>query len=225
MLGSRALEFMSFISAGDALFALDQAAPALGVRISADDLRRLAHVMAPNSSADPLKFNFDEDPELRHLFGTTQPLETSGPLEEAAPSESPVASPNASPAAVLSASPAAMPSELPPSVPSESPAPAPSESPATRPSASPAESHTPAAMPIPLSVTTPVSLLQRWFLDSSQAFAADNPMLAQIQSLGQKLKRVVVNEHNVSDYGNNLGRLLDLSGQRQISDEALESGY
>jgi len=50
-------------------------------------------------------------------------------------------------------------------------------------------------------------------------------MLAQIQSLGQKLKRVVVNEHNVSDYGNNLGRLLDLSGQRQISDEALESGY
>ncbi|MGB0061394.1 hypothetical protein, partial [Candidatus Binatus sp.] len=34
MLGARALEFMSFISAGDALFALDQAAPALGVRIS-----------------------------------------------------------------------------------------------------------------------------------------------------------------------------------------------
>ena len=51
MLGAHALEFMSFISAGDALFALDQAAPALGMRISAADLRRLAHIMAPRATA------------------------------------------------------------------------------------------------------------------------------------------------------------------------------
>ena len=46
-LGDRALEFLSFVSAGDALMAFDQAAPALGARISAADLRRLARIMAP----------------------------------------------------------------------------------------------------------------------------------------------------------------------------------
>ena len=54
--GSRSLQFLSFISAGDALFALDQAAPALGMRISSDDLRRLAHIMAPDATGDPLEF-------------------------------------------------------------------------------------------------------------------------------------------------------------------------
>ena len=48
LLGDRALEFLSFLSAGDALMAFDQAAPALGARISAADLRRLARIMAPN---------------------------------------------------------------------------------------------------------------------------------------------------------------------------------
>lgn len=54
MLGKRTLEFLSFNSAGDALFALDQAAPALGVRVSADDLRRLVHAMPPRFTADPI---------------------------------------------------------------------------------------------------------------------------------------------------------------------------
>jgi len=49
ILGSRVLEFLSFVSAGDALFAADQAAPALGMRISEDDLRQLAHIMAPQN--------------------------------------------------------------------------------------------------------------------------------------------------------------------------------
>ena len=45
--------------------AVDQAfATALGMRISAEDLRRLAHIMAPVAKGDPLEFNFDEDPEL-----------------------------------------------------------------------------------------------------------------------------------------------------------------
>ncbi|MGH7948429.1 MAG: hypothetical protein ACREQF_04320, partial [Candidatus Binataceae bacterium] len=67
-LGSRALEFLSFISAGDALFALDEAAPALGMRVSADDLRRLARIMAPKATGDPLDYSFDVDPELRGIF-------------------------------------------------------------------------------------------------------------------------------------------------------------
>ena len=72
-LGDRALEFLSFLSAGDALMAFDQAAPALGARISAADLRRLARIMAPQSTADPLQFNYGEDPELQHIFGFTPP--------------------------------------------------------------------------------------------------------------------------------------------------------
>jgi hypothetical protein len=108
--GSRSLEFLSFISAGDALFALDQAAPALGMRISADDLRRLAHIMAPDATGDPLEFNFAEDPELRKLLGPTlvplpstpessptispSPPETPG---AAAPSLNPTPTPQATP--------------------------------------------------------------------------------------------------------------------------------
>src|ERR1039457_1673740 len=73
MLGAHALEFMSFISAGDALFALDQAAPALGMRISAADLRRLAHIMAPGAPGDPLQFNYREDRDLKKLFAVPEP--------------------------------------------------------------------------------------------------------------------------------------------------------
>ena len=79
MLGARALEFMSFISAGDALFALDQAAPALGVRISAADLRRLAHIMAPTATADPLQFNYGEDRDMKKLFAVPEPPTKSPP--------------------------------------------------------------------------------------------------------------------------------------------------
>src|SRR5205085_11703486 len=80
-LGNRSLEFLSFISAGDALFALDQAAPALGMNISADDLRRLARIMAPAAAGDPLAFGFDEDPELREIFGMGVPLDLPGSFD------------------------------------------------------------------------------------------------------------------------------------------------
>ncbi|HYB91720.1 MAG TPA: lytic transglycosylase domain-containing protein, partial [Candidatus Binataceae bacterium] len=101
-LGARSLEFLSFISAGDALFALDQAAPALGMRISAADLRRLAHIMAPRAKGDPLEFNFNEDAELKRLFKPTEPLANPTALE-AAPAESPA--PGAAPASSLPPSP------------------------------------------------------------------------------------------------------------------------
>src|SRR6185437_14904407 len=80
-LGDHALEFLSFVSAGDALMAFDQAAPALGARISAADLRRLARVMAPNTTADPLQFNYQEDPELQRIFGFTPPPLTPDSVE------------------------------------------------------------------------------------------------------------------------------------------------
>jgi hypothetical protein len=96
MLANRTLQFLSLVSAGDALFALDQAAPTLGFRISADDLRRLARIMAPQSTADPLAFSFDVDPQLQQMFGVSAPLESRGPIEEPLPSESQSPTPTAS---------------------------------------------------------------------------------------------------------------------------------
>jgi hypothetical protein len=93
LLGNRTLEFLSFISAGDALIAFDQAAPALGMRISAEDLRGLAHIMAPRLRTDPLGFSFDEDPELQRLFNIRPPLTTPGALIDT-PDDAPDAAPS-----------------------------------------------------------------------------------------------------------------------------------
>jgi Transglycosylase SLT domain len=105
MLGAHALEFMSFISAGDALFALDQAAPALGMRISAADLRYLAHIMAPGATGDPLQFNYREDPDMKKLFAVPEPPKSRRPIEEEniPPSDSsvPASPPNPNPSPKL----------------------------------------------------------------------------------------------------------------------------
>ncbi len=98
LLGNRTLEFLSFISAGDALIAFDQASPALGMRISAQDLRGLAHILAPRLSADPLAFSFDEDPELQKLFGFRAPLTTPDALFDGS-DDGPDAAPSAAPPA------------------------------------------------------------------------------------------------------------------------------
>ena len=79
LLGDQTLGFLSFISAGAALVAFDQAAPALGMKISEADLRQLAHTLAPSVTTNPLKFGFEEDPELRSLFGLREP--PTGALE------------------------------------------------------------------------------------------------------------------------------------------------
>ena len=88
LFGNRTLEFLSFISAGDALIAFDQAAPAFGMRVSAADLRALAHIMAPQLKTDPLAFSFDEDPELQKLFGIRPPVDTPDALSDAPDSDS-----------------------------------------------------------------------------------------------------------------------------------------
>jgi len=57
-----------FLDAGDALLALDRAAPGLGVRLSADGLRQLARSLRPGATGDPLAYDWDVDPQLRGLF-------------------------------------------------------------------------------------------------------------------------------------------------------------
>lgn len=64
-----ALQYTSFIAAGDALAALEDLGPDLGVEISADGLRRLARMVAPADAIDPVAYSTDLDSELRTLLG------------------------------------------------------------------------------------------------------------------------------------------------------------
>jgi hypothetical protein len=74
LLGDKILRYAGFISAGDALMALDQATPGLGIEISADGLRRLARMLRPDAVEDPLLYSLDVDPTLRTLFGFSPEL-------------------------------------------------------------------------------------------------------------------------------------------------------
>ena len=214
-LGSQALQFLSFMSAGDALFALDQAAPALGVRISSDDLRRLAKMIAANSTADPLQFNFDEDPTLRKMFHVQEPLSSEGPLdtesnlvETATPSASPQASP--------------MPSESETPVPSasSSPAPANSETPST-PTSEPSVEVTPTPAPVSL-WQIPLWLMTPNDADAAEPKPAKIDVVAKLQDLAKKLKRVVVSPNNASEYRGNYDALLKYGAQHEIDQENID---
>lgn len=83
--GATAMRYLSFIAAGDALAALDQIGPTIGLEVSADGLRRLARIVAPSNGEDPLAYNDAVDPQLRELFGFGPPL--PAPDLSAAPSD------------------------------------------------------------------------------------------------------------------------------------------
>ncbi len=68
-----ALRFTTFVAAGDALAALVRLGPTIGVDLSASGLRRLARMLDPSASGDPLDYEEDVDPELRALFGFGAP--------------------------------------------------------------------------------------------------------------------------------------------------------
>jgi hypothetical protein len=72
-LEDRTLRYTVFLTAGDALAALDAAAPALGIEISADGLRRLARILEPEYLEDPLAYSEAADPVLRELFRFHEP--------------------------------------------------------------------------------------------------------------------------------------------------------
>jgi hypothetical protein len=62
-----------FIDAGDALVALDRAAPGLGATISADGLRQLARSLPSATGGDPLAYDWAVDPDLGDLFDVPEP--------------------------------------------------------------------------------------------------------------------------------------------------------
>jgi hypothetical protein len=66
--GAAALEYLSFISAADALLTLDTLGPRFGLDISTDGLRRLARILLPGSKQDPTQYDESMDPQLRRLF-------------------------------------------------------------------------------------------------------------------------------------------------------------
>ncbi|MDH3566153.1 MAG: SPOR domain-containing protein [Desulfobacteraceae bacterium] len=70
------LPFLSYITAADALKALDRLGPAAGLDISTDGLRRLARLLNDDPSVDPLKYLDETDPVLQKLFD----FETSGEI-------------------------------------------------------------------------------------------------------------------------------------------------
>ncbi|HEY9158891.1 transglycosylase SLT domain-containing protein [Candidatus Binatus sp.] len=210
MLGARALEFMSFISAGDALFALDQAAPALGMRISAADLRRLAHIMAPGATGDPLQFNYREDPDLKKLFAVPEPPASRHPIEE---------------------------EDVPPSAPGALPSSGGASTPA--PDGAPPGSSAPPASPGPgasrrasrqIARLAPLLLRMLSLLSPREAAAAqqdkdDEPaILPQLRQVAGRLYRRVVTEDNAQTYRRDMGLLLDLSAERQLGESAIDAG-
>lgn len=82
--GSEALRYLAFVAAGDALLAIDRLGPGSGLDISADGLRRLARMLAPEETGDPLEYVTGVDASLRESFGFGPPL----PLPPAPPPQS-----------------------------------------------------------------------------------------------------------------------------------------
>lgn len=69
-----ALRYATFISAADALAALEAVEGQAGFSLNADVLRRMARLANPAAMADPLEYNTQVDPELRSIFGFGPPL-------------------------------------------------------------------------------------------------------------------------------------------------------
>jgi hypothetical protein len=214
-LGNRSLQFLSFISAGDALFALDQAASTLGLRISADDLRRLARIMAPQASGDPLSYSFEEDPQLRRMFGLSAPLELPGDVEM--PAES-------APAPTSDASDVLRPGEADTT---NGAAPTGGASMGGAP-ANPSPGSTPRSItPSPVAGLLSMFSWSLCTIAPGAALAAEmvpnnQVRTTEILALGRKLHAVVVNEHNALIYRRDLGQLLDLAARYQLEDDAFD---
>lgn len=82
--GGRSLQLATFLGAGDALRAIDQAAPQLGLNLDNNTLRRLARLLSPSVSDEELGRPLVVDPSLRQLLGLDPVLEEA-PAAASAP--------------------------------------------------------------------------------------------------------------------------------------------
>jgi len=86
--GGQALPYAAFVSAGDALQALDRVAPQLGLRLDQNTLRRMARLLSPGVDDSALQYGTAIDPALRELLGLDPEFEEEAPLEMEDESES-----------------------------------------------------------------------------------------------------------------------------------------
>ncbi len=94
-----ALRWLGFVTAADALAALDAVGADMGIEINADGLRRLARIVAPDPAEDPLATPGAVDPELRRALGFGEPLPAPEPAPEVEPEPEPEPAPPAVPPA------------------------------------------------------------------------------------------------------------------------------
>lgn len=83
--GLRGFELLSFIAAADALHALDSLGPELNLEISANGLRRMARILNPEATDDPLKFDEAVDSDLRDMFEFSAPRPPESNTNESNP--------------------------------------------------------------------------------------------------------------------------------------------
>ena len=87
------LRYALFVDSGDALLALEKAAPGLQMRPSVESLRQLARTLRPGTSDDPLAYDESVDPQLKELFSVEEPAEAAPqPREEPQPAPPPTRS-------------------------------------------------------------------------------------------------------------------------------------
>ncbi len=79
--GARGMQVATFVSAANALEALDIAAPHLGLALDSNTLRRMARMLAPAVTEEQLAYDSRVDPQLRQLLGLEPELELE-PLED-----------------------------------------------------------------------------------------------------------------------------------------------
>jgi Transglycosylase SLT domain len=76
---SRAIGYLAYFAASDALAVLDKLGPSLGLEISRDGLLRLARLLSSGKTPPTLAYSFAVDTDLRETLGLGPPLDESGP--------------------------------------------------------------------------------------------------------------------------------------------------
>jgi hypothetical protein len=166
-----AVRYLSFVSAGDALRALDEVGPAAGLDVSADGLRRLARIVAPTAAGDPLDYGEGVDEELRELFGFGSPIAPPDENADVVDNDAEVVATPAPDAGAASADEPVIDAAPSPSEEATPPAPAPSRSPSpVEPAPSPN-----GATPSPTTTPSPAAATPRPAATPSPAPATPPP--------------------------------------------------
>ncbi|MFZ5772829.1 MAG: transglycosylase SLT domain-containing protein [Thermodesulfobacteriota bacterium] len=195
LIQAQPLRYMTFVNAGDALLALDAAAPRLGMQITTDGLRRLARTLEPTGTTDPLYFDWEVDPALRELF-------------HFAPEPAPESAPEPLPEPVLEPAPEAGPASAPEPALEQAPASAPE--PEREPASEPVPETAPQSLP-PLSQLLWDFLLPMVYADEVR--------------ISRSLDRWIPRPEELDAYRQQIGQLLQSAADEEIKRSKLDPRY